>query len=245
MIGNYFPAKSNIHNMNPISKIICTILFLLMTIFSFNIEVSGILVLLVMILIMNTSIPLTVYYYILKKLRYIIIIFFVLSSLITFSLIAGLTVGINVVLIILIVSILTLTTPPTEIVYGLEKVLYPLQKCNIKTNTLALNISMALRFITILIDESDKILKSEASYGVDYHLNIKNKIKAIKTMIKPAIKRTLKKQKEISKSMEVRLFSIYKSRTNYRINKWGFFDTYLIIVHIAILIIIIMRGVIT
>lgn len=245
MIGNYFPAKSNIHNMNPISKIICTILFLLMTIFSFNIEVSGILVLLVMILIMNTSIPLTVYYYILKKLRYIIIIFFVLSSLVTFSLVTGLTVGIDVVLIILIVSILTLTTPPTEIVYGLEKVLYPLQKFNIKTNTLALNISMALRFIPILIDESDKILKSEASHGVDYHLNIKSKIKAIKTMIKPAIKRTLKKQKEISKSMEVRLFSIYKSRTNYRINKWGFFDTYLIIVHIAILIIIIMRGVIT
>lgn len=245
MVGNYFRAKSNIHNMNPISKIICTLLFLIMTIFSFDLEVTGILVILMMILIMNTNIPLSIYSYIIKQLKYLFFIIFIIFSLLTLSIITGLTITINAILIVLILSILTLTTPPTEIVYGLEKVLKPLEKLNIKTNKLSLNISMGLRFIPLVIDESNKLLKSFTSRGLNYKANVKNRLIAIKTMIKPAVKKTIIKQQKIRKNMELRLFSIYNSRTNYRINKWSFFDTYLIIVHMAILIIIIMRGVIT
>lgn len=243
-IGNYFSTNSNMHNMNPISKVLCTIIFILMALLSFNIEVSMVLMLLIMIMIMNTNIPLSVYYYIIKKFRYFLIIIFFLFSLLTLSLLGGLTTLINITLIILELSILTMTTPPTEIVFGLEKILKPLNKINIKSNQLALKISMALRFIPTLLDESDKILKAQASRGIDYQLSLKNKIKAYKNMIKPAIHQTKEKQKELKKSMELRLFSIDKERTNYRINKWTFFDTYMLILHILILIIIIIRGVI-
>ena len=244
IIGNYFNTKSNMHNMNPISKVLCTIVFILMVLFSFNIEVSMVLILLILIMIMNTNIPLGIYYYIIKKFRYLFIIIFFLFSLLTLSLLGGLTALINITLIILELSILTMTTPPTEIVFGLKKILKPLNKINIKSNQLALKISMALRFIPILLDESAKILKAQASRGVDYRLSLKNKIKAYKNMIKPAVYQTKEKQKELKKSMELRLFSIDKERTNYRINKWTFFDTYMLILHILILIIIIIRGVI-
>jgi len=243
-IGNYFNTKSNMHNMNPVSKIICALLFIIMTLFSFNIEVSMVLILLVIIMIMNTNIPLDTYYYIIKKFRYLFLIIFIIFSLITFSLLGGLTALINIILIILELSILTMTTPPTEIVYGLEKILKPLQKLKIKTNKLALDITLSLRFITILLDETDKILTAQASRGIDYHLSLKMKIKAIKNMIKPAIKQAKEKQEELKQSMKLRLFSIGKERTNYRINKWTFFDTYLVTIHILILIIIIIRGVI-
>ena len=193
---------------------------------------------------MNTNIPLAIYYYIVKKFRYIIILAFIIFALLTFSFLGGLTALINITLIILITCILNMTTPPTEIVYGLERVLKPLQKLKIKTNKLALNISVGLRFIPELIDEENKILKAEASRGLDYRTSIKNKFKAIKNMIKPAIKGTIEKQKELKQIVELRLFSIEKERTNYRINKWTFFDTYMLFVHIAVLIIIIIRGVI-
>ena len=244
IIGNYFPTNSNIHNMNPIAKVLCTLLFIVMALLSFNIEVSMVLILLLMIIIMNTNIPLAIYYYIIKKFRYIIILTFIIFTILTFSFIGGLTALIDITLIILMTCILTMTTPPTEIVYGLERVLKPLQKLNIKTNKLALNISMGLRFIPELIDEENKILKAEASRGLDYRTSIKNKIKALKNMIKPALKNTIEKQKELKQSMELRLFSIDKERTNYRINQWTFFDIYMLFIHIAVLIIIIIRGVI-
>lgn len=244
IIGNYFNTKSNIHNMNPIAKVLCTLLFIIMALFSFNIEVSAVLILLMMITILNTNIPLVIYYNIIKKFRYIFIIIFILFSLLTFNLLSGLTALIDIALIILELSILTMTTPPTEIVYGLEKILKPLNKINIKSNNLALKIGMALRFIPTLLDESDKILTAQASRGVDYRLSLKDKIKAYKNMISPAIKLTKEKQAELKQAMELRLFSIEKERTNYRINKWTFFDTYMLIIHILILIIIIIRGVI-
>lgn len=243
-IGNYFPANSNIHSMNPVSKIICTLLFIIMALFSFNLEVSAILILLTMIIIMNTNIPLSVYYHIIKKFKYLLIIAFIIFSLFTFSLLGGLTAIIDIALIILDLSILTLTTPLTKIVYGLEKLLKPLNKLNIKTNILALNISTCLRFIPNLLNEFDKILQTQADRGIDYHISLKTKIQAYKNTIKPAIKQTKEKQKEIKKIMELKLFNVDKKRTHYRINKWTFFDTYMVIIHILILIIIILRGVI-
>lgn len=243
-IGNYYSTNSNIHSMNPISKILCTLIFIIMTVFSFNIEVSAILILLTMITIMNTNIPLLIYYYILKKFRYILFIILILFSLITFSLVGGLTALINTSLIIIELSILTMTTPPTEIIFGLEKILSPLKTLKIKPNLLSLKIGMTLRFVPTLIDESENILTAEKSRGLDYKKSAKAKIKAIKNMIKPAIAKTIENQKNLKQVMELRLFSINQERTNYRINKWTFFDTYMLSVNIIILIIIIIRGVI-
>lgn len=244
IIGNYFNTKSNIHNMNPIAKLLCTLIFIIMALFSLNIEVSAILILLIMITIMKTNIPLTIYYYIIKKIRYILIIIFILFSLLTFNLLGGLTALIDTALIVLELAILTMTTQTTEIVYGLEKILKSLNNLNVKVNKLSLNIAMSLRFIPILLDESDQILEAQASRGVDYRLSLKDKIKAYKNMIGPAIKQAKEKQKKLKQTMKLRLFNIDKERTNYRLNKWTFFDVYMLIIHILILIIIIIRGVI-
>ncbi len=243
-VGRYFPIKSNIHEMNPLSKIICTTIFIISILIAQDFQAICILTLLVMVMIMNTNIPLTIYYQIIKNLKYFFLVVFLSSSIITLSFSAGLTILIDIVLIVLYLSILTLTTPQTEIVYGLEKLLWPLSYLGVKVNTLALNISLALRFIPTIIDESNYILKAEASRGIDYRVGVKTWCIAVKDMIKPAIMLSLKHLNDLKNSMVIRLFSIENKRTNFRINKWQIFDSYLLVIHIAIVIVIIMRGVI-
>ena len=108
---------------------------------------------------------------------------------------------------------------------------------------MALTISISLRFIPTVIDEGDKILKSQACRGIDFNTsNIKDKLVAIKSLVIPMFVLTLKRADELADAMEVRLFSIYKKRTNFRQNPWGFYDTYLTSIHIVLLITLITRS---
>lgn len=244
-IGNYYPEKSNVHDMNPLSKIICAFLFILMTLFSGDLEISGILTLLVMIMIMNTDIPLVVYYRILKNLKYILLTLFIAFLLATFSFWSAITVLLNASLIIAYVSILTLTTSPTEIIYGIERLLIPLKYFDVNISKIALNIGLGLRFIPTVIDQGENILKSEASRGIDKNNSFKEWFIAVKGMIVPAVTLSVRRFNNLKIIMSLRLFGINKTRTNYRINKWRLFDTYLLVIHLAIMIIIIMRGVLS
>ena len=150
----------------------------------------------------------------------------------------------RIILIVLYTSILTLTTPPTEITYGLEKFFSPLKLFKIPVNKMALSVSIALRFIPTIIDEANKVLKSQASRGIDYYnSNLKGKFIAIKSLIVPMFVLTIKRADQLADSMEVRLFSIHKERTNFRQNKWGIYDTYLVLIHVIVLIVIIIRGI--
>lgn len=243
-VGKYFPANSNIHKMHPLSKIICTVLFIIILLVARDVQITAALTLLVMIMMMNTNIPLTVYYQSIKNIKILLLIIFIIAGLISLSIISAFIVLIDCLLIILYTTILTLTTPPTEITYGLEKFLFPLNYIKVPVNKVALNISLALRFIPTVIDQSDKILKSEASRGVDNRSSIKKWFMATIFMIGPAIVLSLKTFKQLKSMMKLRLFGTYDTRTNFRINKWSLFDSYLVIIHVAIFVAIILRGVI-
>ena len=150
----------------------------------------------------------------------------------------------RIILLVLYTSILTLTTPPNEITYGLEKFLSPLKIFRFKVSKMALSISIALRFIPTVIDEANKILKSQACRGIDYyHSTLKGKFVAIKALIIPMFVLTVKRADELADAMEVRLFSINKKRTNFRQNKWGLYDTYLVSIHVILLFALIYRSI--
>lgn len=232
ILGRYYPVKSFIHSMNPLSKIICLFIFVIMTLIS-NFCFFGILLLGFNVLIVYLSnVPITVYLKSLSKMKIFLIFIFIINIIFGVNIITNVLMVIKVVLLVNYSSILTLTTPPTEITYGLEMFLKPLNKLKIPVNKVSLSISLALRFIPTIFDEATKILKSQASRGVDYYnSDIKGKIEAIKTMIIPMFNLSLKRADILADAMEVRLFSFDKIRTNYRINKWGLFDTLSVLVH--------------
>lgn len=243
-IGRYYSTSSNVHKMHPISKIVCTFLFILMALVAINLKMLVGLILVVLLMVFNTNIPLKIYYNILYNLKVVLIIIFLLFSLVSLSFYFGFIVLLKVILIIIYLAILTLTTPPTEIIYGLERFLYPLNRFRLESNVLALNIGLSLRFVSSLIDTRNNILKSQISRGIDYRRGISDYILAMRTMMKSVFVISIRKAKNLKESMMIRLYSIDRERCNFRINKWGFFDNLLIVMHSVLLIIIILKGVI-
>lgn len=244
-LGKYYAVDSLIHRINPITKTICTILFIISVFFANNLTLNVCLLVLMLLMMSLSKVPMAVYFKTIFSLKWLMVILFLVNYLTGVSLQMSIFILVRLVFVVLYTAILTLTTAPTEITYGLEKVFFPLKFIGIPVNKMALSISIALRFIPTIIDQSNRILKSQASRGIDYYnSDLKGKIVAVKSMLYPMINLTIKRADDLSDAMEVRLFSINSKRTNYRINKWKMFDNYILMVHMILLFIIIVKGVI-
>lgn len=244
ILGRYYSAKSFVHSMNPLSKIMCLFLFIFMTLISKSLFFVIILLGISALIIYLSNLPIITYLKSLSKIKIFLIFLFIINMIFGITFITNFLIIAKLVVLISYLNILTLTTPPTEITYGLELFLRPLNKLHIPVNKVSLYISLGLRFIPTIFDESTKILKTQASRGVDYYnSDIKGKIEAIKTMIIPMFGLSLKKISVLSDSMKVRLFSYDNRRTNYRINKWGLFDTLSVLIHSILFILILVSEV--
>ena len=243
VIGKYYPVRSRVHLMHPLSKIICTVTFIVMSALANTVVLNFALFALVILMIFNSNIPFRYFFSTIQSLRFILLFTIVINFIFNVYFEVTLVMLCRIILIVLYTSILTLTTPPTEITYGLEKFFAPLKVFKIPVNKMALTISIALRFIPTIIDQANKILKSQASRGIDYYnANAKGRFIAIKSLMIPMFVLTLKKADDLADSMTIRLFSINNTRTNFRINKWKFYDTFLAAIHIILLIGFIYRG---
>lgn len=242
ILGRYYSVKSFIHSMNPLSKIICLFLFILMTLINNSFWFGILLVGINASIIYLSNVPIITYLKSLSKMKIFLGLLFIVNIILGVKFITNVLIIIKLVLLINYLNILTLTTPPTETTYGLELFLKPLNKLHIPVNKVSLYISLGLQFIPTIFDEATKILKTQASRGVDYYnSDIKGKIEAIKTMVIPMFRLSLKKVDNLAESMKVRLFSYDNRRTNYRINKWGLFDTVSFLIH-SLLFILILVG---
>ena len=212
-IGNYYLKDSLIHKLNPIFKIICLFIMIISVVISNSfIDFSIILIYLVIIMLLS-KIDIKIYLKNIYTLR---------------------------VFIVFISAILTLTTAPMEITYGLERVLSIFNKI-LPINDIALTITLALRFIPILTMQAERIIKAQGLRGVDFDKNLKTKIISLSNIFIPMIYLSLKKADELSDIMEVRLYNYGISRTNYRLNKWKYIDTFLLSINIIILILCLWR----
>ncbi len=245
MIGRYYPITSKIHKMNPLSKIICTIIFILLMFLSNHLFFAGLITGFVILIVLMTKVPLKTYWQALKHLKILIIFIIIINLIFKVDFKVTIMMVTRLVLIVLYTSVLTLTTPPTELTYGLEKFFTPLRLIGIPVNKMALSLSLAIRFIPTIIDQANKIMKSQTCRGIDYtNSKIKDKLIGIKSLMLPMIIHSFKKADALALSMELRLYNINKKRTNFRMNKWGFFDTYMFLVHAVILVLLIIREVV-
>lgn len=242
VLGRYYNSNSKIHSMNPLSKIICTLIFVIMVFICNDIKLMLLLSLLAILFTEFSKVPRNIYIKTIKSLKFILIFILIIDLIFKVDITITLTNMLRLISVVLYTSILTMTTPPTEITYGLEQLLSPFKIIKLPVNKIALSISLALRFIPTLIDEGNKILKSQASRGIDYYnSDLKGKFMGIMSMIVPMFVITLKKADDLADSMTVRLYNVNVKRTNFRVNKWHSFDTYMVIIHILVLLFVIFR----
>lgn len=141
----------------------------------------------------------------------------------------------RLILIICISSLLTFTTKPTDLTLGIERVLSPLKLLRVQVSELALMISIALRFIPTLLEETQKILKAQTSRGADFSEgNVKDKIIQIISLLIPMFIISFKRAEDLANAMEARGYVPGQKRTSLRILKWHLRDTLIMLTFILL-----------
>lgn len=137
----------------------------------------------------------------------------------------ALVVILRIVSLIFLSSILTLTTKPTDLNNGLEKLAKPLKYIGVKVSILTMMISIALRFIPTLVNEANKILKAQASRGVDFKEGkFGEKINQIISLLIPMFVISYKRAYDLADAMEARGYIPEGERTSINLLKFKFRD---------------------
>ena len=141
------------------------------------------------------------------------------------GLIAGLFFVLRIILIVMLTSILTMTTSTTDINLGLEWLMHPLSFIKIPVAEIAMMLSLTLRFIPTLLIETEKIMKAQASRGIDFNEgNLIEKIKQIVTLLIPMFFISITRAEDLSNAMEARGYIIGAKRTSVDELKFKFRD---------------------
>lgn len=253
IIGQYVPGDSFIHKLDPRTKLIVIFFYVIVVFFANNVYSYGLLTVFVLLAVVITRIPLR---YIIKGLTpiwFLIIFTFLLHlfltkegpvvfELWTFSfhlggIIQGAVISLRFMLLILMTSLLTLTTTPIEITDAIEFLLQPLNKVKFPVHELALMMSISLRFIPTLMQETDKISKAQASRGVDFRTGkIKDRIRAIIPLLVPLFVSAFKRAEELAMAMEARGYQGGEGRTKLRELTYRTRDIMMFVIFILIVI---------
>ncbi|MGM8212788.1 energy-coupling factor transporter transmembrane component T family protein [Virgibacillus sp. W0430] len=233
VIGQYVPGESLIHRLDPRTKIIIIFFFVLFVFFANTFVSYSILTLFVLASILITRIPFRFIAKGLAPVWFIIIFTFVLHLIVTKEgtivyeigffdiysggIMQGIAISMRFLLLILMTSLLTLTTTPIEITDAIEYLLHPLKKVKFPVHELALMMSISLRFIPTLMQETEKISKAQASRGVDFKTGpIKERAKAIVPLLVPLFVSAFKRAEELAMAMESRGYQGGEGRTKLR-----------------------------
>ncbi|WP_306483559.1 energy-coupling factor transporter transmembrane protein EcfT [Anaerococcus sp.] len=228
-IGQYLPFDTFIHRLDPRVKIVGVFLYIITIFFVDNFYGYIPFVILLIAMLAVAKIPIKS---VLKSLKPVIFIIIItgLINLITTPGRAVFEIGpvtvtaegiyrtgftvLRLILIILSTSVLTYTTSPMELTYGLEKLFSPLKKFGFPAGELAMMISISLRFIPTLFDEAQKIRMAQMARGADFESgNIINRAVSMIPLLVPLFINSFKRSDDLATAMEARMYRIGHERT--------------------------------
>lgn len=152
------------------------------------------------------------------------------------------TLYISVRLLIMISAstILTMSSNPLDLTVGIEKLLKPLGRFNFPYEDVAMMISIALRFIPTIIEETQKIMNAQRSRGVDYEEGkIKEKIQAVLSLIVPLFSTSLNMAEDLASAMEARGYIPQEPRTRYRYLKYNIKDYIVFLIGVLLVVLLV------
>lgn len=239
VIGRYYYGNSYVHKLNPVIKLISSIIMVTSVFLSDNIHVILVMSLLTLLLSIASDISLK------RITRNIYGLKWFLLSLLIIDIVFGISYlnMIKVVIIITYTSLILYTTSINNVIGALNTILKPLTIFKININKLSFLIGLSISFIPNLIEQFNKILKSIKVRGIIIkRVNLKQKILVLKSMIIPIFETSLKRADALADLMELRMYnlsSLYVSKVNKKIK---FNDIFQIIIHIMILILVVKEG---
>lgn len=242
IIGQYVPLDSLIHRMDPRSKLTAVFLSIIIIFLANNWVTYGLISLFCLAAVILSKIPLVFLYRGLRSILFIILLAFILNLMFTsggpvllewgwFRVTAGglvqsVFISIRLLIIVVLTTLLTLTTSPLEITDGLETMLQPLKKMKLPVHEFALMMSISLRFIPTLLQETEKIIKAQAARGSDITSgSLKSRVKALVPLLVPLFVGAFKRAEDLAMAMEARGYHGDQGRTRFRELCWARRDT--------------------
>ena len=231
-IGQYYPTSSIIHKLDARVKLVATFIFMV-SLFIINKFWPYLIVVGCLLSVIKLSkIPGKFIVKGLKPLKWIIIFTFIINIFFipgdpiwSFGFIKiteqgisqAIFMGIRLIFLVVGTSLLTLTTSPIELTDGIERLLKPLRKIGFPVHELAMMMTIALRFIPTLLDETDKIMKAQMSRGADFESkNIINRAKNLVPLLIPLFISAFRRADELAMAMEARCYRGGYNRTKMK-----------------------------
>ena len=246
-LGRYLPLTSIIHNMDPRAKI--GAMLLMMVAIFIPAGYTGYII----IGIAVAKLKLSFLWRAMKPMLFMLSFLLIINLLVVRSGDVLITIGswniytdaltqtlyivIRLALMIMITTILTATTKPLELTLGIEDLLKPFKVIGVPAHDIAMMISIALRFIPTLIEETQRIMKAQASRGVDMENGkLMEKVKAILSLIVPLFVSAFQRAEELAYAMEARGYIPSRPRTRYKQLKMHGKDVALLLLSVLILV---------
>lgn len=257
-IGQYYPSESCVHKLDARLKIVACLLYIVLLFFVNHLATYIVVVSFLFILIKTSKVPVLFVLRGLKSIIIIIIFTVVVNILVTpgntvlfqiysvrvtlEGVVIAAVMGLRLVFLIIGSSLLTLTTSPIQLTDGLEYLMNPLKKIGVPSQEIAMMMSIALRFIPTLLEETDKIMKAQMARGADFDTGgIIKKAKSMVPLLVPLFVSAFRRAEELAMAMEARCYGGSTERTKLKELKMGKKDVNAIII-IALYTIVILSS---
>ena len=232
-IGQYVPGRSLVHRMDPRAKLIITFLYVVAIFFIQSFVGYAAAALFVAASILASKLKLVFVLRSLKPLVFILVFTFVLNVLLTKGetvwwqwgpitlsregVLQAVYLAIRLVLLVSATSVLTLTTAPMALTDAMESLMRPLGKIGFPAHELAMMMTIALRFIPTLLEETDKIMKAQKARGADFDSgNLMKKAKSMVPLLVPLFVSAFRRADELAMAMESRCYHGGEGRTRMK-----------------------------
>ena len=258
-IGQYYPVESVIHRLDPRVKLTGTLIYIISLFLFRSFSCYFVVVLFLFRVILLSKIPLR---YILRGLRGIIFLLIFMSM---FNLLftpgtvtywkagpiqitdTGIRnacfMALRLTLLIIGSSMMTYTTTPNQLTDGLESLLKPLRKIGFPVHEVAMMMSIALRFIPILMEETDKIMKAQMARGASFDEgNLIQKAKSLVPILVPLFVSAFRRADDLAMAMEARCYHGGENRTKMKPLRYASRDAWAFVVLILYLAMVIVVG---
>ena len=232
-LGQYLPGNSVVHRLDPRTKIFLMAIYIAIVFVVKTLPVFLLPVVLLVAIFLFAQVPASYFFSALKPMKWLLVFMFVINLFAT----QGETVWfqwkfirltqeaveqagfltLRLILLVAGTSILTLTTSPIALTDGLEKLMAPLRKLRFPSHELAMMMTIALRFIPTLMEETDRIQKAQMARGADFESgNIFQRAKSMIPVLVPLFVSAFRRADELAMAMESRCYHGGEGRTRMR-----------------------------
>lgn len=245
-LGRYMPLNSVIHRMDPRAKILAMLLVLISIFFPAGWIGYAVIFAAVTVVILLGKLSFRYVWKSMKPMLLMMVFLLIVNSFVirtgfrlfgiagwglyTGAVIQTAYIAFRLLLMVMITTCLTATTKPLDMTLGIEDLLSPLKVLHVPAHEIAMLISIALRFIPDLIEETERIIKAQESRGVDLKEGkLKEKIMAILSLIVPLFVTAFQRAEDLANAMEARGYAPGEPRTRYKVLHLAARDAVLVI----------------